>query len=85
MIRRPFMRDGLIVGIVAALLACLVLGGAFWTLYRYEPNLTTVITWQILAITAASVFLFGLVITSLCSYISVNRFLKMRARDLYKI
>lgn len=84
-IRRPFMRDGLIVGIVAALLACLVLGGAFWTLYRYEPNLTTVITWQILAITAASVFLFGLVITSLCSYISVNRFLKMRARDLYKI
>jgi cell division transport system permease protein len=84
-IRRPFMRDGLIVGIVAALLACLVLGGAFWTLYRYEPNLTAVVTWQVLAITATSVFLFGLVITLLCSYISVNRFLRMRARDLYKI
>ena len=84
-IRRPFMRDGLIVGLVAALLACLILGGAFWTLYRYEPNLTTIITWQVLAVTAVSVFLFGIIITLLCSYISVGRFLKMRAKELYKI
>ena len=83
-IRRPFMCDGIIVGIVAALLACLVLGFGIWWLYRYEPNLTGIITWQVLAITGAAVFLFGLIITSLCSYISVSRFLKMRAGDLYK-
>jgi cell division transport system permease protein len=84
-IRRPFMRDGMIVGIVAALLACGVLGFGVWWLYRYEPNLTGIITWQVLAITGAAVLLFGLIITLLCSYISVNRFLRMRARDLYKI
>ena len=84
-IRRPFMRDGVVVGLLAALLACLVLGFGIWWLYRYEPNLTDIITWQVLAITGAAVFLFGLIITSLCSYISVNRFLRMRAGELYKI
>ena len=84
-IRRPFMLDGLAVGVIAALLACLVLGGAVWMLFQYEPNLSTIITWQVLALTAAAVLLFGLIITSLCSYISVNRFLKMRASELYKI
>ena len=84
-IRRPFMLNGLTVGLVAALLACIVLGGAVWTLFQYEPALDTIITWQVLALTAAAVVLFGLIITSLCSYISVNRFLKMRASELYKI
>ena len=84
-IRRPFMVDGLIVGIVAAVLACGVLAAGVWTLFQYEPNLTAIITWQVLVITGISVLLFGLIITSLCSYISVNKFLRMRAKDLYKI
>ena len=84
-IRRPFMVDGLIVGIVAAVLASGVLAAGVWTLYQYEPNLTAIITWQVLVITGISVLLFGLIITSLCSYISVNKFLRMRAKDLYKI
>ena len=84
-IRRPFMRDALLVGLIAALLACMVLGGSAWGLYQYEPALTEIITVQVLVATGVSVFLFGLIITSLCSYISVNRFLRMRAKDLYKI
>lgn len=84
-IRRPFMWTGTTVGIIAALMACLILGGGVWSLFQYEPNLTTIITWEVLAATAVCVFLFGLIITLFCSYISVNRFLRMRARDLYKI
>ena len=84
-IRRPFMWTGLTVGVIAAILACAILGAAVWSLFQYEPHLTTIITWEVLAITGVSVFLFGLIITLLCSYISVSRFLKMRARELYKI
>ena len=84
-IRRPFMRDAITIGIVAAFLACCILGAAFYALWQYEPNITTIITTNMLVITAAAVLLFGLVITALCSYISVNKFLRMTAGELYKI
>ena len=45
----------------------------------------TVITWQVMAVTGGSVFVFGIVITLLCAFVSVNKFLRMKAGDLYKI
>ena len=84
-IRRPFMNQALLVGVIAALLAIAVLGGLFYGLYYYEPNIVAVISWRELAITAASVLLFGIIITAACSYISVNKFLRMSAGELYKI
>ena len=84
-IRRPFMRNGLLVGILAAIIAIIVLGGCVYGLYYYEPNMVNIITWVELAITAGAVFLFGILITSISSYISVNKFLKMSAGELYKI
>ena len=44
-----------------------------------------VLTWQVMAITGVSVLLFGLLITLFCSWLSVNKFLRMKAGDLYKI
>ena len=84
-IRRPFVRQAVAVGIIAAVLAIAVLGGCVYALYTFEPNMLNIITWRELAITAAAVLLFGLIITLLCTWISVNRFLKMTAGDLYRI
>jgi cell division transport system permease protein len=84
-IRRPFMSQALLVGVIAALIAIVVLGAAVYGLYYYEPNVLMVITWRELVITAGAVLLFGIIITMTCSYISVNRFLKMSAGELYKI
>ena len=84
-IRRPFVRQAVVVGIIAAVLAIAVLGGCVYALYTFEPNILNIITWRELAITAAAVLLFGLIITLLCTWISVNRFLKMTAGDLYRI
>ena len=75
----------LMVGIIAALLAIMALGAAIYALYYYEPGILRIITWRELLITALSVLVFGLVITLTCSYVSVNRFLKMPAGELYKI
>ena len=84
-IRRPFMKQGLIVGVIAAVIAIAVLGGGIYALYYYEPGILMIITWRELVITALAVLAFGLVITLTCSYISVNRFLRMPAGELYKI
>lgn len=84
-IRRPFLRRAMGLGLLAALFACTALGGGFYMLYRYEPGIMTIVTWEELAATAGSVFLFGIVITAVCSYLSVNKFLKMTAGELYNI
>ena len=84
-IRRPFMRQAILVGIIAALLAIAVLGGCVYALYTFEPNILNIITWRELTITAVAVLLFGLIITFICSWVSVNKFLKMTAGELYRI
>jgi len=54
-------------------------------LWYYEPNIINIITWKELTITGVAVLLLGILITVICSYISVNRFLKMTPGELYKI
>jgi len=54
-------------------------------LYTYEPGVLVIISWQVMAITGAAVLVFGILITLLCAWFSVNRFLRMKACDLYKI
>ena len=84
-IRWPFLRSAIATGMLAAILACAVLGGGMYLLYCYEPDVLTVISWEEMAITAIAVFLFGIIITAMCACISVNKFLKMKAGELYKI
>ena len=84
-IRRPCVWRSVAVGIVAALLAVIVLGCFVYALYTYEPEILTVVTPEVMAITALAVFLFGIIITAICASLSVNKFLKMKAGELYKI
>lgn len=84
-IRRPFLYHAMGVGIIAALIAIAVLGGCFYGLYVMQPDILTIITWVELTITGVAVFLFGLLITALCAWLAVNRFLRMTAGELYKI
>lgn len=84
-IRRPFLRRAAAIGVVASLLSCALLGAGAYAVWYYEPGVAAVVTWRELAATGAAVFLFGLVITTLCTFFSVNRFLRMSAGEIYKI
>ena len=84
-VRRPFLKQAIGVGLIAAILANGVLAGGYYALYMAEPAVQEVVTWEVLAITGVSVLVFGFVITLLCAWLAVNKFLRMKARELYKI
>ena len=84
-IRWPFIKRAIAEGLVAAIVADGVLAAAIYALYNLEPEILVVVDWRVMTITGVAVLLFGLIITTFCSYLSVNRFLRMSAGDLYKI
>lgn len=84
-IRAPFLARAALAGILAAVIADAVLAAGVYSLYNYENEIMVVVTPQVLVITGVSVVLFGLIITTVCSCLSVNKFLRMKAGDLYKI
>jgi len=84
-IRRPFLRRNVWSGVLAAVVAdAILMGTAYWAV-TYEQELLQVITPEVMLIVCASVLVFGMVITWLCAYISINKYLRMRANTLYYI
>ena len=70
---------------MAALIANSVLAAAMFALYHYQPGILEIVTWEVMTATALTVFGFGILFTWICTYISVNKFLKMKAGKIYKI
>lgn len=84
-IRRPFLIRNMWVGVLAALMADALLMGMAYMLLKYEPQLVEIITPATLLVVMGSVFVFGVVITCMCAYISINKYLRMKASALYYI
>ena len=84
-IRRPFLKRNIWSGIIAGLIADGILMGAAYALVSYEPELISIITPEIMLVVSASVLAFGIIITFLCAYVSINKYLRMKAGTLYYI
>lgn len=84
-IRWPFLSRSITIGLVASLLACASLCGIVYGLYQYQPGVEEIISWIELTIMGLAVFAFGFLIMLFCTLISVNKFLRMTAGELYKI
>lgn len=84
-IRRPFLWRNFCIGLMAAFMADAALTGMAYGLVRYEPELIEIITPMTVLIVMGSVLAFGLIITFLCAYISINKYLRMKTSTLYYI
>ena len=84
-IRWPFLKQAIGIGVLAAILAIGILGTGVYGLFLTQPGVDEIVTWEVLAITAGAVLVFGIVITALCAWLAVNKFLRMTAGELYRI
>lgn len=84
-IRRPFLYRNIWSGILAAAMADAVLMGTAYWLVSYEPELIRVITPEVMLLVSGAVFVFGIAITFLCAYLSINKYLRMTANTLYYV
>lgn len=84
-IRRPFLSRSFWIGLTSAILANGVLLTGIHLFLRYDPVLENIITLNIVLIMAGAVFLAGILLTLTSSYLSINKFLKMKAGELHEM
>ena len=83
-IRRPFLVRSIVIGLISSLLASAVLVAIGYFLYKHTDKFAQLIRGTDVAITIAAVFVFGFAIMLFCTLLSVNKFLRMTAGELYK-
>ncbi len=82
-IRRPFMLRSMCIGLIAGMLACCILAFGLHTLLKYDATLAVYFPLQNILITGGCVLACGLLLTLVCTFISVSHFLSMRESELY--
>ena len=84
-IRRPFLLHNMWIGLAAGVIANALLGTAIYMIQQRAPEMALLLPVKELAVVGGAVMLFGITICTLCAFLSVNRFLRMRNNDLYFI
>lgn len=82
-IRRPFITRNLWIGVLSGAVANAILTASAYTAVKYEPELLAIVSPESIMIVAVSVMIFGIIITTLCAYISINKYLRMKISELY--
>lgn len=82
-IRRPFVLSSMRLGLVASLISTAIIVGAAKALMYIDPSLQDFADDVSLMIVGATVIAAGLLLTMMCSYITVSRYLRMPHNAMY--
>ncbi len=83
-IRWPFIRRSLSIGLTAAVLADALLFVAIRWMMAQDASVSTIVTPSIIAVMAGSVLVAGLLLTLVCTWVSVGHFLRMKENEMYR-
>lgn len=86
-IRRPFVRYSMVNGLVAALLAILLLAGALYATdeYAFAGSLRTYLTVERLSIVAGGMLLVGILISALSARTATNKYIRMDGGKMHLV
>lgn len=82
-IRRPFLMRAFWIGLASGILADTTLLCGINALWRYDHSMSEYVTPENVVLTTVTVLVCGLLLTLLCTYISVSHYLGMREREMY--
>lgn len=84
-IRKPFLKRGLLLGLISATIASGFLYFGIKFLKQQEPQFGSIITNEVMAVVGVVVYAFGLIIPFCCIYFSLGKYLRMSSNTLYHI
>lgn len=84
-IRRPFINYNIISGILASILAILMLVGALYSLQNELSGFVQMLDTGLLILVFLSVFVMGILLSVIATYFAVNKYLRMEADKMYYI
>jgi cell division transport system permease protein len=82
-IRLPFIKKSIVHGVIAAVIADLLLIGTLYLAQQRIPEITALQDINQFAIFFAGVLVLGVILSALSTWISVNKFLRMKVDHLY--
>ncbi|MDE7166592.1 MAG: permease-like cell division protein FtsX [Bacteroidaceae bacterium] len=82
-IRRPFLTRAFWIGLTSGILADATLLCGIHALWTYDQSMSEYVTLENVVLTTVTVLVCGLLLTLLCTYISVSHYLGMREREMY--
>ena len=84
-IRRPFILSNILCGIIAAILAIIMLTGCVSYVVGEFDNFNTLIDTRMILTVYGIVMLLGILLTAVSSFFAVNRYISMKRDDLYYV
>lgn len=82
-IRKPFLGQAILQGIISALIASGLLAGIVFGFSKIIPDLTLIINMETLIITLSLIFVVGLLATIISTWFALNKYFRLKLDDLY--
>lgn len=82
-IRRPFIRNGIIDGLISAIFAIGLLMVVIYFLFQEIPELIQIVDLKLYIGLIITVLLLGILISWFCTWLSVRKYLRMKTDELY--
>jgi cell division transport system permease protein len=84
-IRRPFLAQGAITGLISSFIGMALLSGVLYLAQSELSDLFTMESIDALLISFVVMLIFGILITTISTFMSVGRYLRLQVDDMYYI